>query len=127
MKQREGGLEEEEEERVRDREEESSSHHHKAEVVMMNLGAKGAEKRGEEEEERGEMGIGDAGETREREDDVMGGEEREGEGERRSLQDMLDRERHSFKQRERRRKVRVSLAFPNCNDAHMLEYTTAVL
>ena len=122
VRQREGDLEEEEQ--AKDREVESSSRHHKVEVVMMSLGAKGAEKRGEE---RGERGSGDVGERREREDDAMGDEEREGEEERRSLQDMLDRERHSFRQRERRRRVRVSLAIPNCNDAHILGYTIAVL
>lgn len=102
MSQREEGLVEEEE---------NSSHHHKVEAVVTNLEARGAGKSGEEEEEIGERESGDTEERREREDGVMGGEEREtkeGEGERRFHQDMLDRERHSFKQRERQRIVRVS-------------------
>lgn len=84
-----------------DREEESRSRHHKAEaVVVMSLEINGVEKRGEER--------GDTGERREREDDAMGdGERGEGEEERRSLQGTPDRERDSFKQRERQKIMRV--------------------
>ena len=90
---------------MRDREEENSSRHHKAEVaVVMSLEIKGTEKREEEEGERG-----DTGEKREMEGDVMEGEGREGEEERKSLQGMLDRERHNFKQRERQKIAKVSL------------------
>jgi hypothetical protein len=95
-KQREEGLEE------TGREAGSSSHHHKAEAVVMSLEIKGIEKR--------EEGRGDTGERREREDDATGDEEREGEEERKFLRGMLDRERLSFKQRERLKTVKVSLA-----------------
>ena len=96
---------------MRDREEENSSHHHKAEVaVVTSLEIKGTEKR-EVEEEEGERG--DTGEKREREGDVMEGEGREGEEERKSLQGMLDRERHNFKQRERQKIAKVSLTVSN--------------